>query len=120
MSEPIPEPTGTEYYTGKPRKQTPADDHSPYWWEEDEQKAPDETPESKQMFNGEAHQVGSRVRCSSPKMDAVYGPGTVQWNCPEEDSYDVLFDTGSGGMFNGRMLKKAETVVRWFYGPIPK
>jgi hypothetical protein len=119
VSEPIPEPTGTEYYTGKPRKME-HDRHDPRWWDEDDQLAPDETPESKPAFNGEAHQVGSRVRCSDPIMDSAFGPGTVMWNCPGEDSYDVLFDTGSGGMFHGRMLVQSEKTVRWFYGSIPK
>jgi hypothetical protein len=49
VSDPIPEPTGTEYYTGKPRKVEPRDRALPWFWEEDEQLPPDETPESKQL-----------------------------------------------------------------------
>lgn len=47
-NETRPNPAGTEYYTGPVRKLKPKDDDV-WFYTEDEQKEPDETPESKQL-----------------------------------------------------------------------
>jgi len=50
---------------------------------------------------------GDRVRCAKADMHATFGFGVVSWTNPKDGAVEVMFDKGSGGMFNSYMIAHA-------------
>jgi hypothetical protein len=47
--DPKKDPTGTEYYTGKPKKNKPSDEFSPWFYETENEMTPDELPDAQKQ-----------------------------------------------------------------------